>query len=146
VASPIVSSTDISRPPDEVFAYVTDPHHFGEWQEGVVEGHLEGGDVPHVGSICKTTRRLGGANRITTSELTVLEPPRRWAVHGTEGPIRADVDVTVAPLAEDRGSRVTIRLDFHGHGVGLLIAPMVVRQARKEVPRSLGRLRQLLEA
>ena len=27
---PIVSSIDIARPPDEVFAYVTDPARFGE--------------------------------------------------------------------------------------------------------------------
>jgi uncharacterized protein YndB with AHSA1/START domain len=27
-----VSSVEIHRPPDEVFAYVTDPARFAEWQ------------------------------------------------------------------------------------------------------------------
>ncbi len=146
MASPIVSSVDIARPPEQVFAYVTDPTRFGEWQEGVVEGHIEGGDAPHLGALCTMTRRLGGSNRTSTSELTVVDPPRRWAIHGIDGPIRADIDVTVEPLEGGEQSRVTIRLDFTGHGAGRLIAPLVIRQSRKEVPRSFGRLRQLLEA
>jgi hypothetical protein len=30
-----VSSIDIARPQDQVFAHVTDPATFAEWQEGV---------------------------------------------------------------------------------------------------------------
>ena len=30
---PIVLTIEIARPPDEVFAYVTDPSRFPEWQE-----------------------------------------------------------------------------------------------------------------
>jgi len=33
---PIVSRIDIARPPDEVFAYATDPSRFAEWQRDVV--------------------------------------------------------------------------------------------------------------
>lgn len=33
--APFVSSIEIARPPDEVFAYVTDPSTFSEWQAGV---------------------------------------------------------------------------------------------------------------
>ena len=34
--APIVSSIDIARPPDDVFAYVCDPSRFGDWQADVV--------------------------------------------------------------------------------------------------------------
>lgn len=30
--APIVASTEISKPPDEVFEYVTDPSRLPEWQ------------------------------------------------------------------------------------------------------------------
>ena len=32
--SPIVSTIEIDRPPEEVFAYATDPTRFAEWQHG----------------------------------------------------------------------------------------------------------------
>jgi len=65
---PVVVSAEIDRPAGEVFAYATDPARFSEWQKGVVDGHMNGpGDA--VGTRCMTTRRIGGANRSSTSEL-----------------------------------------------------------------------------
>jgi hypothetical protein len=51
-----------------------------------------------VGAKCVTTRRIGGANRPSTSELTQIDPPRTWGVRGIGGPIRAAVDVLVEPM------------------------------------------------
>jgi uncharacterized protein YndB with AHSA1/START domain len=145
--APLVSSIEIARPHDEVFAYVTDPTTFSEWQAGVVGGNLEGGTTPDVGSKCMTTRRIGRAERTVTSEITKIEPPASWAVHGIDGPIRAAVDVTVEALDGTARSRVTIALDFEGHGIGKLLVPLVVRrQARGEMPANLNRLKQRLEA
>src|SRR4029077_3532540 len=73
-------------------------------------------------------------------------PPTNWAVRGIDGPIRACVDVDVQPLQRDR-SRVTIDVDFEGHGIGKVLVPLVVRrQAAKEMPKNLERLRDRLEA
>jgi hypothetical protein len=67
-------------------------------------------------------------------------------VRGIDGPIRACVDVDVQPLQRD-GSRVTIDVDFEGHGIGKVLVPLVVqRQAAKEMPKNLERLRDRLEA
>ena len=70
---PIVTSTEIGRPAAEVFAYATDPTRFSEWQQGVVDGHMDrpanGTQSPSVGAKCVTTRRIGGANRPSTSEV-----------------------------------------------------------------------------
>jgi uncharacterized protein YndB with AHSA1/START domain len=141
----IVTQVEVERPADEVFAYVTDPARFPEWQENVVGGHLDDGPVK-VGSKCHTTRRIGGSEREVTSELTVLDPPRAWAVHGIDGPIRARVDVTVEPLAGRPASKVTIDLDFEGHGIGKLLVPLVVKpQSRKEMKRNVARLKTNLE-
>ena len=41
----IVESIDISRRPEDVFSYVTDPSHFPEWQDSVVSARREG-DAP----------------------------------------------------------------------------------------------------
>ncbi len=140
----IVADVDIARPPDEVFSYVTDPSRFGEWQADVVSGHIEGDSPAEVGSTCTMTRRIGGSERTSTSVVTQIDPPWTWAIRGIDGPIRANVTVTVEPLPEQR-SHVTIQLGFQGHGAGKLLMPMVVRQARKEVPKSCQNLKKRLE-
>ena len=145
--APIVSNIEIARPQEEVFSYVTDPSKFAEWQAGVVGGSMEGDKSPSVGSRCTTTRRIGGAAREVTSEITKIDPPRSWAVHGLDGPIRAIVKVTVERLNGSAQSRVTIELDFEGQGIGKLLVPLVVRrQARNEMPANCRRLKQRLEA
>jgi carbon monoxide dehydrogenase subunit G len=140
------TSIDIDRPAAEVFAYVTDPTQFHEWQQGVVSGGMKEPGTPTVGSHCTMTRRIGGANRPSTSVVTKLSPPTSWAVRGIDGPIRAQVDVTVEALDETR-SRVTIDVDFEGHGIGKALVPLVVRrQAAKEMPTNLERLKDRMES
>jgi uncharacterized protein YndB with AHSA1/START domain len=144
--SPIIATVDVDRPAAEVFAYATDPTRFSEWQAGVVDGHLDQDGPPQVGATCVTTRRIGGADRSATSELTHLDPPRTWGVRGIDGPIRATVDLTVAPLAETR-CRLTIAVDFEGHGIGRVLVPLLVRrEAQKEMPTNVANLKRHIES
>jgi hypothetical protein len=144
--TPTVVSAEVDQPAETVFAYATDPTHFAEWQEGVVDGRMDRPGPPTPGAHCHTTRRIGGSERQSTSEVVQCAPPRAWSVRGLDGPIRAAVDVTVEPLSDSR-SRVTITVDFDGHGVGRLLVPLVVRrQARKEMPGNLARLKERLES
>ena len=46
----IVTTVQVDRPADEVFAYATDPTRFKEWQQGVVDGYLESHGTPTVGT------------------------------------------------------------------------------------------------
>ena len=115
------TSIVIDRPADDVFAYVTDPTQFHQWQHGVVSGGMKETGTPTVGSLCTMTRRIGGANRPSTSVVTKMNPPTSWAVHGIDGPIRALVDVAVQAL-DDARSRVSIEVDFDAQGIGKLLA------------------------
>jgi uncharacterized protein YndB with AHSA1/START domain len=144
---PIVTNAEIGRPAAEVFACATDPARFKEWQKGVVDGHMDGpaDGTPAVGAKCVTTRRIGGASRPSTSELGQIDPPRAWSVRGTDGPIRAAVDVLVEPVTDSR-SRLTISVDFTGHGIGKILVPLIVRrEARKEMPDNIAALKRLIE-
>jgi carbon monoxide dehydrogenase subunit G len=140
------STIEVNRPPEMAFAYVIDPVRFAEWQEGVVSGYMEGGETPAVGDKCLMTRRIGFAQRVVTSEITHVDPPRTWGLRGIDGPIRATVDVRVEGLDSGRRSRVSIDINFEGRGIGKLIVPLVIRpQAAKEMPANLERLKQRLE-
>ena len=145
--TPIITTADIERCAGDVFAYATDPSKFREWQKGVVDGHMDlAAETPAVGDLCSTTRRIGGSNRASTSRLTHIDVPKAWGVHGVDGPIRATVDLTVEPLSENR-SRLTIAVDFEGHGIGKVLVPLMVRrEAQKEMPANLATLKQRLEA
>jgi uncharacterized protein YndB with AHSA1/START domain len=145
----IVASTEVERPAAEVYAYATDPARFSQWQQGVIDGRMDGpadlSQSPAVGTRCLTTRRLGGRDRLVTAELSQIDPPRTWGVRGLDGPVRATVDVLVEPVT-DSCSRLTISVDFTGHGIGKILVPLMVRPvARKEMPDNLAALKQRME-
>ena len=143
---PIVSSIEIARPPDEVFSYVTDPSRFAEWQHDVESVRIEGDSPPRVGSKFTTTRRIGGVERTMTQEVTEINPPTSWAVHGVAGPIRPNTNITVEPLNNSTRSRVTFALDFEGHGIGVPLVPVVRRMAAKGAPTSYRNLKERLKS
>ncbi len=137
----IVNSIDIDRPADEVFGYASDPARFPEWQRDVVSVRAEGREV---GSRFTTVRKVGGRERSMTQEIAENEPPRFWAAHGVDGPIRPNASIAVEPLGAER-CRVTFSLDFEGRGIGTALVPMVRRIAAKFAPTSHQRMKELLE-
>ena len=50
--------------------------------------------------------------------------------------------------ALDNGTRtrVDFQIEFAGHGLGVLLMPIVRRDARREVPKNLAALKQQLES
>jgi uncharacterized protein YndB with AHSA1/START domain len=143
--APITVSTEVNQRVEEVFAYATDPSRLHEWQKGVIDGHVDQPETPAIGTRCVNTRRIGFANRPVTSEITHIDPSRTWGVRGVDGPIRALVDVGVEPVADSR-CRLTITLDFEGHGIGMVLVPLIViPEARKEMPLNLAALKERLE-
>ena len=143
---PIVSSFEIARPPDEVYSYVTDPTRFAEWQDDVLRVRVEGGRSPGVGTRFTTTRRIGRVEQTTTQEITEASSPKSWAARGVDGPFRPSAGIKVEPLGDGTRSRVTIALDFDGHGIGKLLPLDVIRRmAAKRAPRSYRNLKERLE-
>jgi uncharacterized protein YndB with AHSA1/START domain len=142
---PIEHEIVISRPPEAVFAYVTEPRAFSEWQDDVVSARTEGAGSRAVGTRVVTTRRIARTEFTQVQEITEVDPPRTWAVRGLEGPIRAHARVSVEPLEDGAASRVTFALEFDGPGIGRLFVPQVRRIAAKQAPRSYQNLKERLE-
>ena len=140
----IVASTEISRSPDEVFAYAVDPAHLPTWQENVVSATHDG--ALGKGARVVTVRRLGKREQTMTMEITAYDAPHGWSMRGIDGPVRALVETRIEPLDDGTRSRVTIELDFVGHGIGKVLVPLLVRpESRKGLPRNLELLRANLE-
>ncbi len=144
--APIVHSVEISRRPEDVFAYVTDPSRFTEWQEAVVRANAIGPEPLRQGSKVSLTRKVGRREQPMTSELTEFRPPESYAFRVLDGPVRALGKGRFEPLDDGSGTRFTFELDFEGHGIGKLLVPLVVRrQAAKELPESHAHLKKQLE-
>jgi uncharacterized protein YndB with AHSA1/START domain len=144
--SALVSAIEIDRRPEEVFPYATDPAHFADWQPDVVEARAVDAGPPEVGSRLRQTRRIGRTQRSFSQEVVELDPPRKWVVRGTDGPIRPGMDLTVEPLGVGDRTRVTFALDFDPRGIGRVLVPLLVRRlARRNAPRSYQNLKELLE-
>jgi uncharacterized protein YndB with AHSA1/START domain len=86
--APIVASIEISRSPEDVFAYVTDPSHLPDWQGGVVRTERIGEGPVAVGTRAVVTRRIGRREQTMTVEIAELDPPRSFAVRQLDYPER----------------------------------------------------------
>jgi len=142
----ITETIEIGRPPEEVFAYLDQLDRHGEWQGAIVETRVETEGPTRVGTRVTDVRRVPGGKRDIRYEVTEHEPPRRTSFRGLDGPVRPVGTVRVDPLDGGARSRVTLELDLQGHGWGKLVAPLAMRQARKQVPQDQARLKERLEA
>lgn len=144
--SAIKETVEISRRPEDVYAYMADPAHMGEWQESVVSVRPTDDMPPHVGSRTVVTRRVNGRELTMTTQIDAMDPPRTFKSHGLDGPVRPQFTAVVEPIDNGEHSRVTMSLDFEAHGMGKVLTPLVVRpSARKEMPRNERRLKEILE-
>ncbi|MFD7325871.1 SRPBCC family protein [Streptomyces sp. NPDC059875] len=145
--SRIEESIDISRRPDEVFTYMTDPKHIAEWEESAAAVRTLSEGPLGVGSRFQVQRRIGRLEVPMTMEVTEFDPPRSWHFHGVDGPVRSDLQGTIEPLDDGERSRLTLSLDLEPHGIGKVLVPLVVKPlVRKEIPRDEAHVKELLEA
>jgi uncharacterized membrane protein len=142
----ITSSIDIDRSPTDVFAYLDDLARHGEWQTQIVSVKVEGDGPTKVGTHATEVRQVGKRKMTIEYEVTEHDPPKSFAFQGLNGPVRPFGRGTVEPLDDGKRSRVTITLDFEGHGFGKLILPLARRDAGKQVPLDQQRLKERLEA
>jgi hypothetical protein len=86
----IEQSFHVRRPPDEVFAYMTDPAHLAEWQDSklAVEPLTDG--PPRRGYRVKERTRIGLRTWDQVVEFTAFEPGRVLETHIVEGSVPVD--------------------------------------------------------
>lgn len=145
--APITESIEINRRPEEVFAYLDDVKRHGEWQDQIVDVQPQGDQPMGVGKRVRETRRVPGGDRSMTYEITEHDPPRQSSFRVLDGPVRAVGTVTIVPLDDGSRSRVTITIDFQGHGLGgKVLLPVAKSQARKQIPKDQAKMKALLES
>ena len=129
-----------------MFAYLDDVERHGEWQDQLVSARRETDGPTRVGTRVVETRRVGGREQTMTYEITDHDPPRVFAFRGLDGPVRPVGRGVVEPVGDGSRSRMTLTLDFEGHGAGKFMLPLVRSRARKQVVKDGERMKALLES
>jgi uncharacterized membrane protein len=142
----ITGSTEIDRPPGEVYAYLNELDRHTEWRGDLLSSRMDTPAPVGVGTRATDTLKVPGGKQELTYEVTEHDPPRRSSWRGINGPVRAVGTVRVEPLDGGVRSRVSVEFDLKGHGIGLLIAPFARMQARKQVPKDQAKLKEILES
>src|SRR4051812_24414266 len=86
---------DIARPPDDVFALLTDIERLPEWQESAITASADG--ELGVGTVIGEQRRFMGRDIKTTDEVTAYEPPRPFDVKSRGGPVAYEIHHLLEP-------------------------------------------------
>ncbi len=145
--APITETIEINRRPEDVFAYLDDVERHGEWQDQIVDVEPQGDQPMGVGKRVRETRRVPGGNRSMTYEITEHDAPRQSSFRVLDGPIRAVGTVSLEPIGDGSRTKLTITIDFEGHGIaGKVLLPVAKTQARKQIPKDQARMKELLES
>jgi uncharacterized protein YndB with AHSA1/START domain len=132
---------DIDRPPEVVFAALTNVALLPEWQQSVVSAELDGD--PGAGARIHETRKLMGREAKLVSEVTEYDPPQRFSLRSIEGPIPFTVTHVLEPSGG--GTRLEVVFEANPKGVMRLAAGRIQKSAESDFRSDLERLKMLLE-
>jgi carbon monoxide dehydrogenase subunit G len=125
---------EIDRPPEDVFAYLSDPSNLPAWQSGVRSAKLR--DDGRI----EESRSLLGRELHTTLEIVEREEPRLFTLRALDGPVRFSVRHELEPSGGGTLLTVTAEGDVPSFAGGLL-----TRRVEKQFRKDFERLKQILE-
>jgi uncharacterized protein YndB with AHSA1/START domain len=133
----------VERPIEEVFAYFTDPARIPEWQSSALEAHLDGEGPMRAGSTVREKRKFLGRRMESTMEVLEYEPPRRFKIKASSGPVPFEVTNTLS--AAGGATRIDAVLEGEPGGFFRLAEPLVARAVARELRNNLETLKDVLE-
>jgi uncharacterized protein YndB with AHSA1/START domain len=137
-------SVVVERPIDEVFAYLTDPETAPEWQGSALEARLEGDGPMRAGSRVIETRKLLGRRMESTMEVVEHEPPRRFVIRVSSGPV--PFTVTNVLSEADGGTRLDATVEGEPGRFFRLAEPLVARAVERELHNNLATFKDVMES
>ena len=136
-------SVEIERPPEQVFAYFSDPRKIHEWQASALEARQESSGAIAVGTRIREVRKFLGRRMDTVVEVTAYEPGRAFSLKVVDGPIPFEARQTLEPV-EGR-TKIDAVIEGEPGGFFKLAEPLVVRAVARELANNLETLKDILE-
>jgi uncharacterized protein YndB with AHSA1/START domain len=135
----------VSRPPEVVFDYLTNPSTLADWQTSKTSVEPLTDGPPRLGTrVRERTKPPGGKEFEQIVEFTEFDRPVRVHAHIVEGPY--PIDGTWSFEADDRGTRVHFVADGELRGPIRVLQPVLRFVLARQMAGSHGNLRRNLEA
>ncbi|MCU1434820.1 MAG: hypothetical protein JWR71_1545 [Pseudarthrobacter sp.] len=106
----IEESVLISRPPQEVFDFLTKTSNIPVWDSSVIQAEQLGDGPVHVGTRFKGTSKIMGRRFDWVTENIQFEPPSKTVIRSVEGPMTFTISYSLEPQGAD-GTRLTYSID-----------------------------------
>jgi uncharacterized protein YndB with AHSA1/START domain len=132
---------EIDRPPEAVFALLTDVGRLPEWQGSAVSAEAEAAVAE--GTRIRETRRFLGRDFRIVQEVTAYDPPHRFDFRSVEGPLPLRVSHTLEPSGG--GTRLDAVGEAKPRGMLRFAAAGGAKAAEAEFRKNFERLKQLVE-
>lgn len=136
------ATATIDAPPDELFAFVSDPANLPNWQSGIVSATVTSpGDIGP-GSSARVVRQLMGQH--ITADMTVAshEPPRRLVLTSTVSGVAAEATLELTPSDGATLIRFSMQIEAQSFFMST-VEGMIASAAQADLTASLQRLREL---
>lgn len=141
----VTESIHVPRPPEDVWAVVSDLGTHTRWRPALVEFRQVSDGPLAVGSRIHEVLRWRGRRIELEDVVTALEPGRRFALRGGWKAAEFELDLRLEP--EDGGTRVTMDWPLRPKSLLLrLAAPFIGGAMRRATREELELLKALVES
>lgn len=136
------ASVDTERPPEEVFAYLSDFSTTEEWDPGVVEAERVGDAPVRKGTEFRLVAAFLGRKTPLTYRIMEYDPPNAVTFRGESSTVVSLDRITLEP--SDGGTRITYDADLALKGPFKLAGPLLGLAFNRVGDRALTGLRKTL--
>ena len=136
------ASVDTSRPPDEMFAYLSDFSSTQEWDPGVIEAERLGDAPVREGTEFRLLAGFLGRKTPLTYRIVEYDPPNAVTFRGESSTVVSLDRITFEP--SDGGTRITYDADLALKGPFKLADPLLGVAFKRVGARALAGLRRTL--
>jgi carbon monoxide dehydrogenase subunit G len=133
----------ISRPPQEVFDFVTDPANDVHWRDSVVLVEWTSAEPHGIGSTQGQVDKFLGREIASTIEITVWDPPHQLGQKTTGGPIQ--FAFTMQFKAVDGGTHMDMNGQAEFGGIFKMAEGLVRQQLVNLIKSEFNNLKRVLE-
>ncbi len=132
---------EIARPPEEVFAYLTDVSNLPEWQSSARAAEPDGNI--RKGARIRERRTFMGRDVKTEVEVTGYEFPERFDLRSRGGPVSYEIHHELKRVGA--ATRLHVRADVKVGTMMRIAAQGPLKMAEREFRSDFARLRKILE-
>lgn len=139
----IEESVEINSPVEKVFTFTTDAKSWNKWNSVIIDANQTSPGPVDVGATFQGICRIMGRTMKWTSTVTEYKSPDKFGKDITSGSVLIEQHNTYTPTTG--GTKFNLSYDMKVGGLLKLMSPLLERSMRKELKKSLGNLKQVVE-